>query len=240
MKIKFTVLVLSALLLHAGANTVFAGQDKDKKKDHDKAGNAAERALDNKQINQAVKSLERDPKELAKFEGHLADFDQAIKADKPDKARGIHQELVKDMTREVDQADAKAKQAKAEVTQSATEVKREGKDVIQDLQQGDVKKAVGEVTDVLKDAVDKKDDKHDLQKASGRAERMNTILEKSRAVKLSFKPEDKATMDAHRADLTEFARLMQMDIAATKAELNEDRQERKEDRQETRKDKRDN
>lgn len=190
--------------------------------------------------------LERDLEELAAFKVKLTQFDAAFVNKNAVKVAAAKAELVKDMQREIEQSELKIAQDKKELSQSQSEVAASGREVNRSRRDRfTIDNDAKDGRDVRDDRRDKKDDqrdamddKNDLEQQIVRTNRQKQIYATLQAFNFSFEPSLKEKTVANKALFTEFASIMEKDIAATKAEIAEDKQEAKEDKKERREDKR--
>jgi hypothetical protein len=205
----------------------------------------AERGSNRSQISQGKAAMERDTKEQKEFASHLSLLKNACSEANMESANRELADLKRLMDVEVEQAAAKVEAMKRELAASASET---GSNRRESRRNRDDSDAFGQSSDDEADAVrdaanriddvrDVADDKKDLAAQGERVGSQQKIAQSFSSYQ--FVLDSPAGLDESKlriASLEEFATLMSQDIAATKAEMSEDRKEAGEDRRETRDD----
>lgn len=181
--------------------------------------------------------LERDLAELDVFRTKLAQFEKAFSNKNISRVASLKASLLKDMQREVEQSQRKITQDQQEVAQSQSEVAGSNKELRRsrrdlrtpDGDMGDGRDLRDDRRDSKKDKKNLQDDKADLDKQIARTNRQKQIYAIIQAFSFSFDSSLREKMIANKALLDEFALTMEMDIAATRAEITEDKREALED-----------
>ena len=207
--------------------------------------NAMEAKTNRKEVMIDEKTIERDKKEHVEFMGKLKGFEEAFKAKDEIRLQNLKNAILKDMQREVNQGLNKMAAARREIGSSRSELESEKREVRRDRRElrRDPDVGMDDERDLARDRVNRRDDRRDLaddrRDAEKRMElhnRQKYILNIIRNYNFRFEGELSEKTVVNKALLTEFARLMEQDIAESIKELNEDRREIREDRRERRDD----
>jgi hypothetical protein len=205
----------------------------------------AERASNRSQISQGKKAVERDSTEINVFSEHLASLKKASQGGDEASVNQAFSLLVPLLRTEVEQGAGKAEAAKKELAGSVSETGSNRRESRRNRDDSDAfGRSSDDEADAARDAVnrvddvrDLADDKKDLQATVGRVTRQQEIAQVLATYEFAL------GSDAGRGDaaekiamLEEFEALMRQDLAATVAEIKEDRREAGEDRRETRDD----
>jgi hypothetical protein len=208
----------------------------------------ANEAIDNKQDLKLDRAqLNRDMDEVAKFKADLVAIENAWKASDLNQINANKNQLVAAMKREIEQSENKLNQARNEVSESKSEVRSDNREIKRDRKDSKRGRDVrDDRRDLARDKADKRDDVRDLnddiQDKNGRKAR----LENQRRIYETLKAYQFANMGTSsnteaatkKALMYEFLQTMENDLAATRAELGEDKVEKVEDRRERKDDKR--
>ena len=208
--------------------------------------NTAESSQNRKAIELNEAQLERDIKELTVFKAQLAQFDIAFANKEIAKVATLQSELLQAMEREVWQGEQKIAQDKQEVNQSQSEVSASNREsrrsrfdrATRDNDGKDGRDVRDDRRDKKDDQRDVVDDKSDLERQIARTRRQKEILAVLKAYTFSFDPSLAEKAVANKALFQEFTATMERDIAATTAEMEEDKREAAEDSRERREDRR--
>ncbi|QCK16423.1 hypothetical protein DCC35_17640 [Mangrovivirga cuniculi] len=204
-------------------------------------------AVDNhKGIKVSRAQLQRDISELNDFNLRIKKLKGSIAASNLVLAKGIKNNLIDDMRREIEQSEHKIFQDKKELTQSRSELNSSRREVnrsARDITNGDG--YIGEGRDYRDDKRDKRNDKRDK-----RGDRSDLEIQKARTARQKSILEEIENIDFNAVNflkekskrlvrlIEEFSQTMEADIAATKKELAEDKVESVEDGRERREDRR--
>jgi hypothetical protein len=204
-----------------------------------------ERGSNRAQISTGKEALERDGKEVESFASQVASFEQAVAKGDGAQANQSLAALSPLMQTEVEQGGAKAEAAKREVAGSASET---GSNRRESRRNRDDSNAMGRSDDDTADAVrdgvnraddarDVADDKKDLEAIAQRTQRQQQITQQVAGTPIALDSDAGRQQASEQvAMMKEFEKLMRADLAATEAEIQEDRKEAGEDRRETRDD----
>ena len=190
--------------------------------------------------------LDRDTRELAAFKAKLSQLEVVFASLEMPRVALLKADLLTDMQREIEQSERKIAQDQRELAQSRSEVNSSARETNRsrydratpdnDLKDGrDVRDDRRDKRDDQRDA---RDDRSDLERQIARSKRQKEIYAVLRAFTFSAEPSMREKAMANIALLHEFASTMEMDIAATTAEIQEDKRESKEDAKERREDRR--
>jgi len=190
--------------------------------------------------------LERDIQELEAFKTRLTQFEVAFKAQKAPLVASLRTELLTDMQREIEQSERKIAQDQREVGQSRNEAAGSQREVNRskvdrktpDRDMGDGRDVRDDRRDKRDDQRDSADDRKDLEQQIARTNRQKEIGAALQAFTFSLEPSMREKAMATIALLREFETTMEQDIAATKAEIQEDKRESMEDSRERKEDRR--
>ncbi|MEL7339247.1 MAG: hypothetical protein AAGM67_02085 [Bacteroidota bacterium] len=208
--------------------------------------NAVEASQNQKAIAANKAQLERDLEELATFKDRVKALENAFVNKDAAKVASLKASLLVDMSREINQSEAKIAQDKREVSQSRTEANSSQRELNRsrvdratpDNDLGDRRDVRDDRRDRMDDQRDAQDDRDDLNRQVVRTKRQKEIYALIQAFNFSFEPTLAQKAKTNIALLQEFSATMETDIAATKAEINEDKREAAEDGRERREDRR--
>lgn len=206
--------------------------------------NAAETNQNQQAMTANEAQLKRDLDELATFKTKLAQFEAAFADKNTEKVAAVKNELTFAMQREIQQSEHKIAQDKKEVAQSQSETAASKRETNRsrfdratiDNDAKDAYDVRGDRRDRKDDQRDAMDDKNDLERQIARTSRQKQIYATLQDFTFSFEPSFQEKAAANLALLQEFASIMENDIAAIKAEMEEDKREAAEDRRERKED----
>jgi len=190
--------------------------------------------------------LDRDLAEWEAFKAKLTRLEAAFANQEMPQVAALKADLVSDMQREIEQSEAKIAQDKREVAQSRNEAGSSARETNRSrVDRATPDRDVGDGRDVRDDRRDKRndqrdavDDRSDLEAQMARAQGQKEVYAALKAFTFSADSSMREKAAANIALLWEFESTLERDIAATKAEIQEDKKESMEDSRERREDRR--
>lgn len=208
--------------------------------------NMAEASQNQQAMTANQAQLDRDLAEWEAFKTKLTRFEAAFANQEMPQVAALKADLVSDMQREIEQSEAKIAQDKREVAQSRNEAGSSARETNRSrYDRATPDKDVGDGRDVRDDRRDKRDDQRDaaddrsdLEAQMAWTQRQKEIYATLKAFTFSTNPSMREKAAANIALLWEFESTLERDIAATQAEIEEDKREAREDSRERREDRR--
>jgi hypothetical protein len=190
-----------------------------------------EHAQDRAELRQDRREVANDWRDVRWTEQLLARFDEARSRHARQALRGVEDDVVRTLDRELQEAKVEAMRSGREVARSAQEVQGERREVRYDAAAGDRRGLQDDRRDLRDDHRDLRDDRRDL-----RDDRRD--LARVRAIRAEFGSlrgrTDRRSLDRKRGLVVELVEMSRAELREDRAEQHEDLRERREDGREQR------